>query len=254
MRKHFRGLLFVGYLAILLSFLGLSYFTRNAIKEEETYITSLYYDHEVITSLQEILISLQRAESNRRGYVITQDMEYVENYNTAVEAVDEALNRLRQVSAKGIYENKFLDSLETNVRNRIGSIKSSLELFIMDRSSDSAQIAMTDEGRDLMISIRGTILGLLSERRNARDDSYRFIGEIHADLNDFYESALYAMIFVLCALSIITFFLFRKISIIDDALHRDLLQARQQVQHATLRYEKLLEKLSKDESQTKQGE
>jgi CHASE3 domain sensor protein len=254
MRKKFRGVLLVGYLAILLSFLGLSYFYKNALKEEEAHITSLYYDHEIITALQDILISLQRAESNRRGYVITKNMEYVENYNTAVEAVDEALNRLRQGSAKGIYQDKFLDSLEANVRNRIGSIKSSLELFKMNRSSDSAQIAMTDEGRDLMISIRGTMLELLSERRNARDDSYRSIGEIHAGVNDFYQSALYLMIFVLCALSIITYFYFRKTSIIDDALHRDLMQARQQVQHATSRYERLLEKLNKDDNQTKKEE
>ena len=251
MRKKIRGVLLVGYLAVLLSFLGLSYFAKNTLKEEETHITSLYYDHEVITALQDILISLQRAESNRRGYVITKDMEYLENYNAAVSTADQALNQLRQVSAKGIYQDKFLDSLEANVRNRIRSIKSSLELFMTDRSSDSAQIAMTDEGRDLMVSIRGTILELLSERRNARDDSYRSIGEIHAGVNDFYESAMYLVIFVLCALSIITYFYVRKTSIIDEALHRDLMQARQQVQHATSRYEKLREKLSNDETQTK---
>ncbi len=254
MKKKLRGVLFVGYLTILLSFLGLSYFTQNALNEEETYITSLYYDHEVITTLQDILISLQRAESNRRGYVITKDMEYVKNYNIAVEAVDHALDHLKQVSAKGIYRDKFLDSLEANVRFRIGSLKSSIELFIANGSPDSAQIAMTDAGRDMMSSIRGTILALLVERKNARDDSYRAIGQINTGVKVFYDDALYIIIFILTALSIVTYFYSRKINVMDEALRRDLFQARQQVQHATSRYEKLLEKLSKDESQTKKEE
>lgn len=244
MKKNFRSILFVGYLGILLSFVGLSYFSQNALEDEETQITALYYDHEVVTALQDILLSLQRAESNRRGYVITKDREYLENYNTAVGAVDEALNRLRGVSAKGIYQGKFLDSLESNVRNRIGSIKSSLELFMTNQSSDSAQIAMTDEGRDLMISIRGTILELLADRQNIRDDTYRAISQISDRVKSFYQSALYGVIIILCALSIVTYFYLRKINIMDEALQAALLQARQQIQHATSRYEKLLEKSS----------
>jgi hypothetical protein len=244
MKNKLRNTLFVGYLSIFLSFLGLSYFSQNALEDEEAQITSLYYDHEVVTALQDILISLQRAESNRRGYVITKDRDYVENYNTAVEAADEALNRLRQVSAKGIYQDKFLDSLEANVRNRIASIKSSLELFMTNRSSDSAQIAVTDKGRNLMISIRGTILELLADRQNVRDDTYRSISQISARVKSFYESALYGVIIILCALSMATYFYLRKISIMQEALQAALLQARQQSQHATSRYEKLLEKSS----------
>jgi CHASE3 domain sensor protein len=254
MKTKFRNILFVGYCAILLSFLGLSYFSQNALEEEEAYITSLYYDHEVVTALQDILLSLQRAESNRRGYVITKDMEYVKNYNAAVEAVEEALNRLRQVNARGIYQDRFLDSLEAKVQYRVGSIKSSIELFMTNRSSDSAQVSMTDTGRDLMGAIRGTILELLEGRQNARDDSYRAIGLISTRVRDFYKSALYGIVIVLGVLSIVTYFYLRKIRIMDEALQTALVQARQQVQHATSRYEKLLEKLNKDENQTKREE
>lgn len=135
----------------------MGYFVQNALKEEEAYLTSLYYDHEVIDALQDILISLQRAESNRRGYVITKDLEYVKNYNTSVEEVTQALIRLRRVGAMGIYHEKFLDAIEGKVQDRIGSIRSSLQLFIANSSTDSAQIAMTDKGKDLMGSIRGTM-------------------------------------------------------------------------------------------------
>lgn len=244
MKHKFRQVLFAGYISILLTFLVLGYFVQNALQEEDASITSLYYDHEVIAALQDILISLQRAESNRRGYVITKDLEYVKNYNTAVEEVHQALNRLRRVGATGIYNEKFLDALEVKVQDRIGSVKSSLQLFIANSSTDSAQIAMTDKGRDLMGSIRRTILELLVERSNTRDDSFRSIGQIRNGVKVYYEAALYATLAVLSALSIMTYLYFRKLKIVEEILQRELFQTREQVRHAMSRYEKLLEKSS----------
>lgn len=250
MKKKFKQVLFAGYISVLLTFLVLGYFVQNALEEEEAYITSLYYDHEVIGALQDILTSLQRAESNRRGYVITEDPEYVKNYNTSVEEVNQALIRLRRVGAMGIYNEKFLDALEGKVQDRISSIKSSLQLFIANSSTDSAQIAMTDKGRDLMGSIRGTILELLVERSNTRVDSYRAIGQIRNGVKGYYEVALYATIAILSALSILTYVYFRRLKIVEDSLQRELFQTREQVRHATSRYEKLLEKSSPGLSET----
>jgi len=244
MKHKFRQVLFAGYISVLLTFLVLGYFAQNALEEEDAYITSLYYDHEVIAALQDILISLQRAESNRRGYVITEDLQYVKNYNTSVEEVNQALIRLRGVGAMGIYREKFLDVLEGKVQDRIGSIKSSLQLFMANSSTDSAQIALTDKGRDLMGSIRGTILELLADRNSARDDTYRSIGQIRNGVRGYYEAALYATIAILSALSIMTYLYFRRLKIVEDAFQRELFQMREQVRHATSRYEKLLEKTS----------
>ncbi len=242
--KKFKHVLFAGYISVFLIVFVLSYFAQNALKEEDAYITSLYYDHEVITALQDILISLQRAESNRRGYVITKDPEYVKNYNASVEEVNQALLRLRVVGSMGIYHEKFLDDLEGKVQDRISSIKSSLQLFIANSSTDSAQIALTDKGRDLMGSIRGTILKLLIERSNARDDNYRLIGQIRNEVEGFYKATLYATIAILSVLSIMTYLYFRRMMIVEEALQRELFQTREQVRQAMSRYEKLLEKSS----------
>jgi CHASE3 domain sensor protein len=244
MNTKFKLVLFVGYISVLVTFLVLGYSTQNALEEEDAYITSLYYDHEVIAALQDILISLQRAESNRRGYVITKDLQYVKNYNASVEEVNEALIRLRRVGAMGIYREKFLDDLEGKVQDRIGSIKSSLQLFIANSSTDSAQIAMTDKGRELMGAIRETILELLADRNNARDDSYHSIGQIRIRVKGYYEAALYSTAAILSVLSILTYLYFRRLKIVEDALQRELFQTREQVRQAMSRYEKLLDKSS----------
>jgi CHASE3 domain sensor protein len=254
MQKKFKQILFVGFISVILIFLALGHFTQNALDDEEAYITSLYYDHEIITALKDILISLQRAESNRRGYVITKDLEYVRNYNASVEEVNQALIRLRSVGAMGIYHEKFLDDLEGKVQDRISSIKSSLQLFIAHSSTDSAQIAFTDKGKDLMGSIRGTILELLVERSNARDESYHSIGEIRNGMKFYYEAALSAIIAMLSALSLMTYLYFRRLKIVDEALERELFQTREQVRHATARYEKLLDKSSPGLDQTGKDE
>jgi CHASE3 domain sensor protein len=254
MKSKFKKVLYAGYISVFFTFLVLGYFVQNAFKEEEACLTSLYYDHEVIDALQDILISLQRAESNRRGYVITKDLGYVKNYNASVEEVNQALIRLRRVGAMGIYREKFLDVLEGEVQDRIGSIKSSLQLFIANSSTDSAQIALTDKGRDLMGSIRGTILELLVERSNTRDDSYRTIGQIRNGVSGYFEAALCATIAILSSLSLMTYLHFRRLKIFEGTLQRELFQTREQVRHATARYEKLLEKSSPGLGETRKKE
>lgn len=254
MKRKFKQVLFAGFISILLTFLVLGYCAQNALHDEEAYITSLYYDHEVIAALQDILLSLQRAESNRRGYVIAKDLEYVKNYNASIEEVNEALIRLRHAGTMGIYHEKFLDALEDQVQDRIGSIKSSLQLFIAHSSTDSAQIALTDKGRDLMGSIRKTILQMLVERNNTRDDSYRSIAVVRNEIRIYYEVALFATIALLTALSVLTYLYFRRSKIVEEALQRELFQTREQVRHATSRYEKLLEKSSPRDGGTREEE
>ena len=250
MKSVFRQVLFGSYLVILLIFFGLYYLATEAINEEETYISALSFDHEVVTALQDMLLSLQRAESSRRGYIISGEKEYIQNYNTAVEAIQHSIAYLRRVDVKRMYQVQFIDSLESVINGRIALLKSSIELSMANESSDSTQALLTGQGRDLMTSIRGTLLGLLVEKANSRDDTYRAIARVRTKLRSLYSWALPLITLSLCGLTISTYTHFRRRGIMEEALRRDLFQARQQVQHATTRYQDLklemAEKLSKN--------
>ena len=118
-------------------------------------------------------------------------------------------------------------------------MKSSLELAMGNNSSDSAQAVLTDQGKEMMGSIRGTILALMKGRQNARDDSYRTLDQINVEINTLYEIAFVFVVMFVGALAIATYFYFKKLETIEKALRHDVFLARQQVQHATSRYQDL---------------
>jgi len=91
--------------------LGVGYFVKQSLMKEESYVSTISYDNEVIYVLQGILLSLQRAESSRRGYVITSNREYIQNYNDAVGSVQQSVLYLKRLNANGQYQDSFLDSL-----------------------------------------------------------------------------------------------------------------------------------------------
>ncbi len=253
MGRKFKQFLFGSYAVAFLLFFCFQYFTKTALGEEDRDLALLSYDHEVVIGMQDILIFLQQAESNRRRYITTNNRDFIQDYNSAVESVQQSLINLKQLNVNGRYRDEFLDSLGASINDRVGILKASIDLAMGNNSSDSVQAVFTDKGRELMESIRGTILALLKERRNSRDDRYRALEQVNAEIDTLYEIALVVSVIFGCGLTAATYFYFHKLNIIENGLRRELFQARLQVQHATSRYQdlkvELKEKLRPDEGE-----
>ena len=111
---------------------------------------------------------------------------------------------------KGGYRDEFLDSLAVSINDRIEIIKSSIDLTMENNLSDSVQTVFTNRGKAMMGSIRSTILTLLKERRNSRDDSYRALEQINAEIDTVNEVGVLASSFSAAALRLQHFFLSRR--------------------------------------------
>jgi len=90
-----------------------------------------------------------------------------------------------------------------------------------------------------MKSIRSTIKFLLSERRNDRNVIYRNLDEYVSNMRSLYAVVLILMLSSLPAFAVVAYFQFRRVRITETALRQDLILARQQVQRATNRIQKL---------------
>lgn len=218
---------------------------KAALGEVDRYTERLSYDHEVVVVMQDILMSLQQAESNRRGYILTGKPEFIQDYNSAVKSVQQSLLNLKQLNVKGSYRYGFIDSLGASINDRVEVIKSSIDLAMESNLSDSVQAALTDKGKELMRSIRGTILTLLKERRNSRDDSYRALEQINAEIDMISEIGVVVVVIFGCGLAVATYFSFRKLETIEMGLRQDVFRARQQTEHAMSRYQDLKVELVK---------
>ncbi len=252
MGQKFKLFLFTSYAAAFLLFFGLQYLMKEALGEGSRHVEELSYDHEIVMVMQDVLISLQRAELSRRGYIITYNRDFIQDYNSAVKSVQQSLLYLKQLNVKGSYRDEFLDSLRASVNSRVEIIKSSIDLALQDNSSDSVQAVLTDKGKELMGSIRETIFTLLKEKQNSRDDSYRALEQINADIDILNEIAVVVVVIFGFGLTAMTYFYFKRHDNVEEQLRYDLFQARQQVQHAMSRYQdlkvELKEKMKSGES------
>ena len=103
MGRNFQRFLFSSYAVALVLFSFFQYFMKAALSEADGQIALLSYDHEVIIVLKDVLLSLQQAESNRRGYILTSNRNYIRDYNSSVKTVEQSLLYMKQLNAKGSY-------------------------------------------------------------------------------------------------------------------------------------------------------
>ena len=130
MGRKFKRVLFASYAAAFFLFFGFQYFMKAALGEVDRYTALLSYDHEIVVVMQDILMSLQQAESSRRGYILTKDRNFIQDYNSAVQSVQQSVLSLKQLNVKGSYRDAFLDSLGASINDRVELIKSSIDLAI----------------------------------------------------------------------------------------------------------------------------
>ena len=253
MVRKFKRFLYVSFALAVLLFFGLEYFMKTSLGEVGSFTGLLSHDHEVVVVMQDILMSLQRVEMDRRDYIKTRNPDIIQHYNSEVKSVQQSLLYLKQLNVSVGYRDDFLDSLQSSVNDRIDILKSSIDLAMGNDSSDSAQSVLTGKGKELMDSIRGTILELIKERRTSRDDNSRALDKVVADIDTIYEISLFVIVLYGCGLAAATHLYSRKLSINEDGLRRELFLARQQVQHATSRYQDLKLEL-KDKIRPSEGE
>jgi hypothetical protein len=87
--------------------------------------------------------------------------------------------------------------------------------------------------------IRGTILDLQREKRDSQDDTFQSLGRLNASVQDLYNIGLFIVVAFALGIAYLSSRHFKRFDRIESQLLRELFQARQQVQHATSRYQDL---------------
>ena len=253
MLRGFKKLVLTVSVALFVLALVAGYAVEEFLKQGESCVLTISYDNEVIFVLQGMLVSLQRAESSRRGYVITSNKEYVANYNEAVDAVQHSIAYLKQLNVSGQYQDAFLDSLGASIAARITSLKSSIELEMSDSAADSAQAAFTMQGMEAMSSLRTTILALERQKRDSQDEAFRSIGRLNASMRSLFTSLLMTALVIVAGFVYLSLRRFRRLESAESQTLRELFYARQQAQHFTTQYQDLKAELKEKRSSADSG-
>lgn len=105
---------------------------------------------------------LRRAESGQRGYLLTGDQAYLDDYNAARANVLPALDNLEQALAGEAGMAPYLTSLHQKVLQKLAEMEQTVALARDGRLPEAIALVNTDRGLDLMGEIRGDASAILT--------------------------------------------------------------------------------------------
>jgi two-component system cell cycle sensor histidine kinase PleC len=137
-------------LILLMTVVGLSFWTFNQIKE-----AAVARRHTLLVILQaeKLLSQLKDAETSQRGYALTGDETFLEPYSKVRDSITVKLEELRQMTTISAAV-KEVDTMEPLIAAKLAELSQSIQLR---RSNDTAGIGANvgrGKGKRLMDSIR----------------------------------------------------------------------------------------------------
>ncbi len=115
------------------------------------------YTHQVLGELNQLLLSLQDAETGQRGYIITGDDAYLAPYNVAVETTGPAFDRLRALLEGSQSQNLQMDRLEDLIDAKLVELSDTIALRRRAGFAPAAARIAEGHGKQLMDAVRDEV-------------------------------------------------------------------------------------------------
>jgi CHASE3 domain sensor protein len=126
--------------------------------------------HDVIKSLDDVLLDLRTAESGQRGFLLTGEEAYLAPYSRATATVDAAMERLKALTADDPVSRSRadVDELERLARAKLAELAETIELRREQSGEAALAVVKGRRGRSLMSEIVERITRMEGEEVGAR--------------------------------------------------------------------------------------
>jgi CheY-like chemotaxis protein/signal transduction histidine kinase/CHASE3 domain sensor protein len=143
----------------------------------------IVHSHEVIIALDQLLSSVQDAETGQRGFVLTDNERYLDPYTTALAMIPLRLDEIAQLTRDNPAQQARIDSLKAHVGAKLAELKQTIDLRRTQGFDAALTVVNSDRGKAEMDAIRGQLVSMGNEEANLRAQR---LGE----MNDAYSTAL----------------------------------------------------------------
>jgi PAS domain S-box-containing protein len=154
------------FLAVILS--GALSFHELSVLRNDNVVVSHSYD--IQQALLNLLTQLKDAETGQRGYLYTNNPEYLQPYNDARTAIDATLGRLAELTKSEPRQRDELQDIHVLVEKKLNEIN---ETLVYQKSGEVAKaraLVETNAGLDLMNELRTAVGKLHTEQSVALRD------------------------------------------------------------------------------------
>ena len=164
-------------LAIILILINTLFFVHQVTlnKRHHSFTTTSYA---IIQSATTLLSTIKDAETGQRGYVITNDQNYLIPYYQARETLDSVYSDFKEVSSARKYNSADIKRLQQLMTDKMKELNETVQLKKSGRDSRVSEVILSDQGRATMQEIRKLITNLINEERlileKHKNDAYLF--------------------------------------------------------------------------------
>nr|WP_309141073.1 response regulator [Novosphingobium sp. G106] len=126
------------------------------------------HTHSVITSLDELVSTLQDAETGQRGYLLTGKDQYLTPYNEALVRVPTTLDRIAELTRDNAVQQGRLATLRRHAEAKLAELKETIDLRRGSGADAAVAVVNTDRGKAEMDAIRGQLELMQQEESRLR--------------------------------------------------------------------------------------
>ena len=201
------------------------------------------HTHEVIENSVELLSLIQDAENGQRGYIITNNSEFLTIYSQAVNKISDQLLKVQQLTSDNANQINNFAKLDTEIALRVGLIDTTLRLAKENRNHDAIEFIKNGRGKTSMDTIRTIMKRILSE-----EDHLLIKRNRNLDNSIFFSAAVsYLSLFFIASMSVVSLFVISRKQKINRNLIKDLntynLNLESQIKERTIDLEAINDKL-----------
>jgi signal transduction histidine kinase/CheY-like chemotaxis protein/CHASE3 domain sensor protein len=159
---------------------AIAYFNLQTLRDNNQKIV---HSHEVIIALDELLSSMQDAETGQRGFLLTNNGKYLEPYSSSVMAISPKLDEIAELTSDNPAQKPRVTALRLHVGAKLAELKETIDLRRTQGLDTSLALVNSDRGKVEMDAIRAQLAAMSQEEADLR--SRRF-----AELNAAQKTAL----------------------------------------------------------------
>jgi signal transduction histidine kinase len=164
-----RVLLIIGF-AVVLTMGALSLFL---IRQSLSATAGIDHSLTVLNTIANLRADIRRAESGQRGFLLTGDAAYLNDYNATLGRISPAIDDLGKLTSDNPTQRMVIDRLRPLIGEKLRELASTVALTLQGRTAQALAAVKTDRGLELMQSIVDGYGDAITEER-------RLLGERRA--------------------------------------------------------------------------
>lgn len=129
--------------------------------------------HDVLQGIDGVISLLKDAETGQRGFVLTGKVEYLEPYNAATQAIDQAFGELQKLTAEEPEQQRRLDLIKPLIDKKLAELKETIDLRREKGKEEALAVVLTDRGKTIMDQIRKLVTEMKDEEHKSLQERDR---------------------------------------------------------------------------------